>query len=240
MKIEGKNAVREALVSGKTIDKIYFTDGVVDSEVRALISDAKSKSIRVEFADKKRMDKLTETGHHQNVIALVSDFVYSDLDEVVDNARNEGKQIMLVILDNIEDPHNLGSVIRVAECAGATAVVIPNRRSAVVNETVVRVSAGATTYVPVCKVSNINRAIEDLKEKGVWVYAADMDGKIMYDVNLTGDIALVIGAEGDGVSALTRKTCDDIISIPMSGKINSLNASVSAGIVLYEAVRQRG
>lgn len=240
MNLEGKNAVREAIDSGKTIDKIYITDGVTDSEVRALLASAKAKSIRIEFADKKRMDKLSETGKHQNIIALVSDFVYSDLDDVVDSARAKGEQVLLVILDNIEDPHNLGSVIRVVECAGATAVVIPNRRSAVVNETVVRVSAGATNYVPVCKVANINRAIEDLKEKGVWVYAADMDGKLMYDVNLTGDIALVIGAEGDGVSALTRKVCDDIISIPMSGKINSLNASVSAGIVLYEAVRQRG
>lgn len=240
MNIEGKNAVREALASGKTIDKIYVTDGVTDSEVRALLGEAKKQSIRVEFADKRRMEKISETGKHQNIIAIVSDFVYSDLDEVVDNARNNGEQILLVILDNIEDPHNLGSVIRVVECAGATAVVIPNRRSAVVNETVVRVSAGATNYVPVCKVANINRTIENLKEKGVWVYAADMDGKLMYDVNLTGDIALVIGAEGDGVSSLTRKVCDDIISIPMSGKINSLNASVSAGIVLYEAVRQRG
>ena len=240
MNIEGKNAVREALNAGKTIDKIYITDGTNDSEVRALLFDAKAKAIRIEFADKKRMDKLSETGKHQNIIAVVSNFVYSDLDEVIDNARNNGEEILLVILDNIEDPHNLGSVIRVVECAGATAVVIPNRRSALVNETVVRVSAGATTYVPVCKVANINQTIEKLKGKGIWVYCADMDGKLMYDVNLKGDIALVIGAEGDGVSSLTRKVCDDIISIPMSGKINSLNASVSAGIVLYEAVRQRG
>lgn len=240
MNIEGKNAVQEALRCDKTIDKIYITDGTTDSEVRDLLAQAKAKAIRVEFADKKRMDKLSETGKHQNIIAVVSDFVYSDLKDVVNNAREKGEDILLILLDGIEDPHNLGSVIRVAECAGATAVVIPNRRSAVVNETVVRVSAGASMYVPVCKVNNLNQAIEELKEMGIWVYAADMDGTPMYDVNLKGDLALVIGAEGDGVSKLTRKVCDGIISIPMKGKINSLNASVSAGIVTYEAIRQRG
>ena len=158
---------------------------------------------------------------------------------VIKQTKNAGKDILFVVLDEVLDPHNLGSVIRVAECAGATGVIIPNRRSATINETVVRTSAGATAYMPVIKVSNLNQAIEEMKNENIWVYAADMDGGEMYKTNLKGDIALVVGGEGTGVKQLTRKLCDGIISIPMYGKVNSLNASVSAGIVLYEAVRQR-
>jgi 23S rRNA (guanosine2251-2'-O)-methyltransferase len=172
-------------------------------------------------------------------ITIYSDFKYADLKKTIKQTREEGKDILFVILDEVLDPHNLGSVIRVAECAGATGVIISNRRSALVNETVVRTSAGATAYVPVVKVNNINQAIETLKEANVWVYALDMDGDEMYKTNLKGNIALVVGSEGNGVKQLTRKTCDGVISIPMFGQVNSLNASVSAGIAVYEVLRQR-
>lgn len=239
MKIEGKNPVRELLKTDETIEKIMIVNGTTDPELRTFWQMARDKGIKVEFADKRALDKISETGHHQGVIAIHTDFKYADLDETISKSRNEGKDILFVILDEVLDPHNLGSVIRVAECAGATGVIIPNRRSATVNETVVRTSAGATAYVPVIKVNNINQAIEKLKNANVWVYAADMDGEPMGKANLKGDIALVVGGEGTGVKELTRKLCDEIISIPMFGKVNSLNASVSAGIVLYEAVRQR-
>lgn len=239
MKIEGKNPVRELLKTDETIEKIMIANGTTDPELRAFWQMARDKGIKVEFADKRALDKISETGHHQGVIAIHTDFKYADLDETISKSRNEGKDILFVILDEVLDPHNLGSVIRVAECAGATGVIISNRRSATVNETVVRTSAGATAYVPVIKVNNINQAIEKLKNANVWVYAADMDGEPMGKANLKGDIALVVGGEGTGVKELTRKLCDGIISIPMFGKVNSLNASVSAGIVLYEAVRQR-
>jgi len=239
MKIEGKNPVKELLNSDVTIEKIMIADGTSDQEVRALQKQARERGVKVEFVDKRGLDKVSETGHHQGIIAIYSEFKYASLDEVISTARHDGKDIMFVVLDEVLDPHNLGSVIRVAECAGATGVVIPNRRSATVNETVVRTSAGATAYMPVIKVSNLNQAIEEMKKQNIWVYAADMDGEQMHKTNLKGDIALVVGGEGTGVKPLTKKLCDGVISIPMFGKVNSLNASVSAGIVLYEAVRQR-
>lgn len=239
MKIEGKNPVRELLKTDETIEKIVIANGTTDPEIRKFQQIARDKGIKIEFADKKVLDKLSETGHHQGIIAIQNDFKYADLEEVILSARNSGKDILFVVLDEVLDPHNLGSVIRVAECAGATGVIIPNRRSASVNETVVRTSAGATAFVPVIKVNNLSQAIEKMKEQNIWVYAADMDGEEMYKTNLKGDIALVVGGEGTGVRELTRKICDGIISIPMFGNVNSLNASVSAGIVLYEAVRQR-
>lgn len=239
MKIEGKNPVRELLKTDETIEKIMILNGTVDPEIRKFQQIAKDKNIKIEFVDKRVLDKTSETGHHQGVIAIHTDFKYADLDDTIQNARNNGKDILFVVLDEVLDPHNLGSVIRVAECAGATGVIIPNRRSATVNETVVRTSAGATAFMPVIKVNNLNQAIEEMKKQNIWVYSADMDGEQMYKTNLTGDIALVIGGEGTGVRELTRKSCDGIISIPMFGNVNSLNASVSAGIVLYEAVRQR-
>ena len=239
MKIEGKNPVKELLNSDVTIEKIMIADGTSDQEIRALQRQARERGVKVEFVDKRGLDKVSETGHHQGVIAIYSEFKYADLNNTISKARAEGKDIMFVVLDEVLDPHNLGSVIRVAECAGATGVIIPNRRSATVNETVVRTSAGATAYMPVIKVSNLNQAIEEMKKQNIWVYAADMDGEQMHKTNLKGDIALVVGGEGTGVKALTKKLCDGVISIPMFGKVNSLNASVSAGIVLYEAVRQR-
>lgn len=239
MKIEGKNPVRELLKTDETIEKIMIANGITDPEIRSFQKIARERNIKVEFVDKKVLDKTSETGHHQGVIAVYTDFKYSDLDDVIYQTRSENKDILFVILDEVLDPHNLGSVIRVAECAGATGVIIPNRRSATVNETVVRTSAGATAYVPVIKVNNLNQTIERLKKDNIWIYAADMDGELMNKCNLKGDIALVIGGEGTGVRELTKKLCDGVVSIPMFGKVNSLNASVSAGIVLYEAVRQR-
>lgn len=239
MKAEGKNPVKELLNSGETIEKIMIVNGTTDPDLRNIQKLAREKGLKVEFADRRALDKLSETGHHQGVIAVYSDFKYADLKTVIKQTKNAGKDILFVVLDEVLDPHNLGSVIRVAECAGATGVIIPNRRSATINETVVRTSAGATAYMPVIKVSNLNQAIEEMKNENIWVYAADMDGGEMYKTNLKGDIALVVGGEGTGVKQLTRKLCDGIISIPMYGKVNSLNASVSAGIVLYEAVRQR-
>lgn len=239
MKAEGKNPVRELINSGATIEKISVANGSNDAEVRSIIALARDKGIKVDFVDKRGLDKVSETGHHQGIIAFYTEFKYSNLDDVIQSEKANGKDLLFVVLDEVLDPHNLGSVIRVAECAGASGVIIPARRSASVNETVIRTSAGATAYMPVIKVSNLNQTLEELKEKNVWVYAADMDGEPMGKTNLKGDIALVIGGEGTGVHSLTRKICDGIISIPMFGKVNSLNASVSAGIVLYEAVRQR-
>lgn len=239
MKAEGKNPVRELLNSGATIEKISVENGSRDAEVRALVQIARDKGIKVDYVDRRGLEKVSDTNHHQGIIAFYTEFKYAELNDVIKNAKAEGKDLLFVILDEVLDPHNLGAVIRVAECAGATGVIIPARRSATVNETVIRTSAGATAYVPVIKVSNLNQTIEELKKQNVWVYAADMDSSPMTKTNLKGDIALVIGGEGSGVHALTRKNCDGIISIPMFGKVNSLNASVSAGIVLYEAVRQR-
>ena len=239
MKAEGKNPVRELLGSGATIEKISIENGSRDNEIRSLVQIARDKGIKVDYVDKRGLDKVSETGHHQGIIAFYTEFKYASLDEVIANEKAKGKDLLFVVLDEVLDPHNLGSVIRVAECAGASGVIIPARRSATVNETVVRTSAGATSYVPVIKVGNINSAIEKLKDENVWVYALDMDGAEMYNTNLTGNVALVVGGEGSGVKQLTKKLCDGVVKIPMFGKVNSLNASVSAGIATYEVIRQR-
>jgi len=239
MQIEGKNQVRELLSTQKTIEKISILDGTRDEEVRSLSRAAKEAGAKIEFLDKRAMDKLSLTSHHQGIIATVTEFQYADLDVVISQAKSRGEDLLFVVLDGVSDPHNLGSVMRVAECAGVTAIIIPKNRAVSVNETVVRVSAGASEHVNVVKVTNINKTIDELKKQGVFVYAADMDGEEMYKTNLKGDIAIVVGSEGFGVSALTKKICDGVISIPMFGKVNSLNASVSAGIAVYEAVRQR-
>jgi len=239
MNFEGKNAVFELISSkNKTVEKIVVLDKTTDERHRQIVKLARDNGIKVEFASKIVLDKLSETGHHQGVIAVASDYVYYDLFEEIEKAKNASKRITVVLLDGVEDPHNLGSIIRTGECCGITAVVIPKNRSVSVNETVIRVSAGALAHVPVCKVTNIAQTIEKLKEFGVWVYAADMDGEEMYNANLKGDVAIVVGGEGDGVSKLVRDVCDGIVSIPMAGKINSLNASVSASIMLYEIYRQ--
>lgn len=239
MLAEGKNPVKEALNSGVTIEKILVLDKTQDSVIREQIKIARDKGIRVEFVQRQALDRLSETGHHQGIIAVTSEFKYSDLKDVIKQAKNQEKRMFFVLLDKLSDPHNLGSIIRTAECAEVTAVVIPARNSVLVNETVIRTSAGATSHVKVCKVGNLNDAINTLKDEGVFIYVTDMDGENMYKTNLKGHIGIVIGSEGNGVSSLTRKLADQVISIPMYGKINSLNASVSAGICMYEAVRQQ-
>ena len=236
MKIEGKNAVRECICARKTIEKVLIQNG---SQNKELISLAKENGIKVQFVNKSQMDELSVTKKHQGVIALTTEFKYSSVEEILNLAKSKNEDTFILILDGVEDPHNLGSVLRVAECAGVHGVIIPKDRAVGVTETVVKVSAGASERVKIAKVTNLNRTIEELKDKNIFVYCADMDGSPMTKTNLTGNIALVIGSEGFGVSKLTRKISDGVISIPMFGKINSLNASVSAGIVVYEAIRQR-
>lgn len=236
MKIEGKNAVRECILSHKTIEKVLIQNGSANNE---LVNLAKANGVKVQYINKSQMDELSVTKKHQGVIALSTDFKYSSVEDILAYAKAKNEPAFILILDGVEDPHNLGSVLRVAECAGVHGVIIPKDRAVGVTETVVKVSAGASERVRVAKVVNLNRAIEELKSKNIFVYCADMDGEPMTKTNLTGNIAIVVGSEGFGVSKLTKKLCDGVISIPMFGKINSLNASVSAGIVVYEAIRQR-
>lgn len=234
MKIEGRNAVREAIRAGKTIDRLLVQKGVKDT----IIEDAKRRGIKIFFRDKEVLDRESAQGKHQGFIAEVTDFVYCELEDILAKAEKKGEPPFILLLDGVEDPHNLGSILRVAECAGVHGVVIPRHRSVSVNETVVKVSAGAAAHVLVAKVTNINDAIDELKELGVWVYAADMDGKSVYDTDLSGAAAFVIGGEGAGVKRLTLEKCDGVVSIPMYGKVNSLNASVAAGVVTFEKLRQ--
>lgn len=234
MNVEGRNQSREAIENSKNIDKVIVQDKTSDKVVRELVSLARSKGLRVEFAPKEALDRISQTHHHQGIITVVSDFEYSSLDDIL---KEDGRKF-LVLLDKISDPHNLGSILRSAECAGVSAVVLPSRNSVLVNETVIRTSAGATSHVRVCKVNNLNDAIKQIKNANIFVYATDMDGKSMFETNLKGNVAIIIGSEGNGVSALTKKLADDVIKIPMKGKLNSLNASVAAGIVMFEILRQ--
>ncbi len=238
MKIIGRNAVTEALRSGKTIDRLVAARDQKDVGAQRIINEAKSRGVKVFFYDKTVLDRESDGAKHQGFIAEVTDFKYSELDDVLELARSKNEPPFIFILDGVEDPHNLGSVIRVAECTGAHGVVIPRHRAASVNETVVKVSAGAAAHVMVIKATNINDVIDELKAKGVWVYAADMDGESIYSTNLSGAVAFVIGGEGAGVKRLTKSKCDGVIALPMRGKVNSLNASVAAGVVAYEYVRQ--
>lgn len=238
-KLEGRNVVLEAFRAGRTIDKLYVLDGCQDGPVRSILREAKKTDTIVSFVKKERLDQLSETGHHQGVIALAAAFQYAELDEVFHRAEEKGEPPFLVLLDGIEDPHNLGAIIRTANQAGAHGVIIPKRRAAGLTETAVRASAGAIHYTPVVKVTNLANTIEELKERGLWFVCADMGGEVMYRLNLTGPIGLVIGSEGEGVSRLVKEKCDMIASIPMKGDIDSLNASVAMGVLAYEIVRQR-
>ncbi|MDD3831146.1 MAG: 23S rRNA (guanosine(2251)-2'-O)-methyltransferase RlmB [Clostridia bacterium] len=233
MKIEGKNPILEALKTGATIDKLLVEKGTNHD----IISKARKCGVKVQFVDKFLLDKQSSTGHHQGFIAYTTDFVYCEVEDIVNNPKSIHH--FIVLLDGITDPHNLGSILRVCECAGVDGVIIPKNRSVSVNETVIKVSAGACSHIKVAKVTNLNTCIEQLKKLNIFVYCADMDGVSMYDTDLRGDIALVIGSEGEGVSALTKKLCDASVSIKLLGNINSLNASVACGIVCYEVVRQR-
>ena len=236
MQIEGKNAVRELFRSGKTIDKLIVENNLKDKELSSLIKSARDNGIKITNAPKSVLDKESKTGKHQGIIAFVTDFTYVELEDILDNG---GKPNFILILDGVEDPHNLGSILRVSECAGVDGVIIGKHRCASVNETVCRVSAGASEHVKVARVTNINYAIEYLKDKGVWIYAADMDGATIYDTDFKGNCAIVIGSEGFGIHKVTKDLCDGVVSLPMFGKVNSLNASVATGVVAYEVVRQR-
>lgn len=239
MFIYGRNSVKEAYLAGKTVDKLYLVKGESDpalNKVRALAKDARTV---ISYCDKAMLDKLSEGGNHQGVVAAVTDFEYAQLDDIISSARAKGEPLLLVLLDGITDPHNLGAILRSAECFGAHGVVIPKHRSACVNETVIKVSSGAAEHIPVAKVTNLNDAIRALKEQNVWVYATDFDGEPPKCANLTGDIAIVIGSEGEGIHRLTKELSDAVLTIPQYGKVNSLNASVAAGVALYEAARQR-
>ena len=238
-KIEGRNAVLEAFRAGKTIDKVYILDGCQDGPVRTIVREAKKHDTILNFVRKERLDQLSETGKHQGVIAVAAAYHYAEVEDLLERAAQKGEPPFLILLDNIEDPHNLGAIIRTANLAGAHGVIIPKRRAAGLTPTVAKASAGAINYTPVAKVTNLSNTIKELKEAGMWFVCADMGGTDMYDLNLTGPIGLVIGNEGDGVSKLVKEQCDMIASIPMKGDIDSLNASVATGVLAYEIVRQR-
>lgn len=237
--IEGRNAVIEALRAGKPIDKLYILDGCQDGPISTIKREARKTDVIIKFVERERLDQMSQTGHHQGVIAQCAAYEYAEVSDILDNARSKGEDPFVILLDNIEDPHNLGAIIRSANLAGAHGVIIPKNRAVGLTAVVARTSAGALNYTPVAKVTNIARTIEDLKKEGIWFACADMDGEIMYRQNLTGPIGLVIGNEGDGVSRLVKEKCDYVCGIPMKGDIDSLNASVAAGVLMYEVVRQR-
>lgn len=237
--IEGRNAVLEAFRSGKCVDKLFILDGCQDGPVRTIAREARKTDTIINYVSKERLDQLSETRAHQGVIAQVAAYEYSTVEEILARAEEKGEPPFLILLDNVEDPHNLGAIIRTANLAGAHGVIIPKRRAVGLTSTVAKTSAGAINYTPVAKVTNIVRTIEELKEKGIWFVCADMGGETMYDLDLTGPMGLVIGNEGEGVSRLVCEACDFTASIPMKGDIDSLNASVAAGVLAYEIVRQR-
>ena len=237
--IDGRNAVLEAFRSGKTIDKLFVLDGCQDGPVRTIIREAKKADTIINFVDKERLDRLANSGHHQGVVAQAAAYEYAEVEDLLNIARAREEDPFIFILDEIEDPHNLGAIIRTANLAGAHGVIIPKRRAVGLTATVAKTSAGAINYTPVAKVTNISKTIDELKKQGVWFVCADMGGETMYNLNLKGSIGLVIGNEGSGVSRLVKEKCDYIASIPMKGDIDSLNASVAAGVLAYEIVRQR-
>ena len=238
-KIEGRNAVLEAFRSGKTIDKLFVLDGCQDGPIKSITREAKKHDTIVNFVKQERLDQLSETGKHQGVIAISAAYDYATVEDILDTAKEKGEAPFIIILDGIEDPHNLGAIIRTANQAGAHGIIIPKHRAVGLTPVVARTSAGAINYMKVAKVTNISNTIKELKEQGMWFVCADMGGTTMYDLDLKGPIGLVIGNEGEGVSALVKKNCDFIASIPMKGDIDSLNASVATGVSAYEIVRQR-
>ena len=237
--IEGRNAVIEAYRAGRPIDKLFILDGCQDGPILTIKREAKAKQTPVKFVTKERLDQLSETGKHQGVIAYAAAYEYATVEEILDNARQKGEAPFLFLLDNIEDPHNLGAIIRTANLAGAHGVIVPKNRAAGLTAVVAKTSAGALNFTPVARVTNLAKTIEELKKEGIWFVCADMGGTTMYDRNLKGPIGLVIGNEGEGVGRLVKEKCDMVASIPMKGDIDSLNASVAAGVLAYEIVRQR-
>ena len=237
--IEGRNAVLEAFRAGKPIDKLFVLDGCQDGPVLSITREAKKHDTIIKYVAKERLDQISETGKHQGVIAFAAAYEYAQVEDILALAEKKGEPPFIFLLDNIEDPHNLGAIIRTANLAGAHGVVIPKRRAAGLTATVAKTSAGALNYTPVAKVTNLGQTIEELKKKGIWFVCADMSGEVMYRQNLKGSIGMVIGNEGNGVSRLVKEKCDFIASIPMKGDIDSLNASVAAGVLAWEIVRQR-
>lgn len=237
--IEGRNAVMEAFRSGKTVDRLFLLKGCQDGPINSILREARKQDVIVSFVTKERLDQMSETGKHQGVIATLAAYKYAQVEEILRTAERKREAPFLILLDNIEDPHNLGAIIRTANLAGAHGIIIPKRRAVGLTATVAKTSAGALNYTPVAKVTNLGATIDELKERGLWFVCADMGGTTMYDLNLRGPIGLVVGNEGEGVSRLVREKCDYIASIPMKGDIDSLNASVAAGILAYEIVRQR-
>ena len=237
--IEGRNAVIEAFRSGKCVDKVYVLDGCQDGPILTIKREAKKMGSLIKYVDKSLLDNMSSTGKHQGVIAVTAAYDYAEVSDILDSAREKGEDPFIVLLDNIEDPHNLGAIIRSAHQAGAHGVIIPKNRAVGLTATVARTSAGALNYIPVAKVTNLSKTIEELKKEGLWFVCADMDGEVMYNLNLKGPIGVIVGSEGEGVSRLVKEKCDFIASIPMKGQIDSLNASVAAGILCFEIVRQR-
>ena len=238
-RIEGRNAVIEAFRSGKPIDKIFMLDGCQDGPIMTIKREAKKHNVLIKYVTRDRLDQLSETGKHQGVIAYGATYEYAEVEDILAKAREKGEDPFIFILDNIEDPHNLGAIIRTANLAGAHGVIIPKNRAVGLTATVAKASAGALAYTPVAKVTNLAQTIEELKKEGIWFVCADMGGETMYKLNLTGPIGLVIGNEGSGVGRLVKDKCDFVASIPMKGDIDSLNASVAAGVLAFEIVRQR-
>lgn len=237
--IEGRNAVLEAFRAGKTIDKLFVQDGCHDGAVNSITREARKQNTIITYVAKERLEQMSSTGKHQGVIAQAAAYEYADMEEIFAKAEEQGEPPFVFLLDEIEDPHNLGAIIRTANLAGAHGVIIPKRRAAGLTATVVKASAGALNYTPVVKVTNLAQTMEELKQRGLWFVCGDMEGEVMYRQNLTGPIGLVIGNEGEGVSRLVKEKCDYVAAIPMKGNIDSLNASVAAGVLAYEIVRQR-
>ena len=237
--IEGRNAIIEAFRAGKTVDKLFVLEHCKEGSMNTVLREAKKHDTIINYVKKERLDQMSETGKHQGVIAYIAAFEYATVDDILKKAEDKGEPPFVVILDDIEDPHNLGAIIRTANLAGAHGVIIPKHRAAGLTATAVKASAGAVSYTPVAKVTNISKTIEELKDKGLWFVCADMGGTTMYDLDLKGPIGLVVGNEGKGVSRLVKEKCDFIASIPMFGDIDSLNASVATGVLAYEIVRQR-
>lgn len=239
-RVEGRNPVLEALRSGRGVDKIYVQAGLQDGPIQTILREARKRDAIITFVAKERLNQMSETGNHQGVIAAVASYRYAEVEEILERAREKGEAPFLILLDEIEDPHNLGAIIRTANLAGAHGVIVTKRRASGLTATVARASAGAVNYTPVAKVTNLANTMEALKKEGIWFVCADMSGTRMYDLDLRGPIGLVIGNEGSGVGRRIREKCDFIASIPMKGDIDSLNASVAAGVLAYEIVRQRG
>ena len=237
--IEGRNAVLEAFRSGKTIDKLFVLKGCQDGPIQSIIREAKKQDTILNYVARERLDQLSETKKHQGVIAFAAAYEYAQVEDILKAAKDKGEDPFIILLDNIEDPHNLGAILRTANLAGAHGVIIPKRRAAGLTATVAKASAGALNYTPVAKVTNLSQTIKELKEQGLWFVCADMDGETMYRMNLKGPIGLVIGSEGDGVGKLVKENCDFTASIPMKGDIHSIKAYVAPGVLAYEIVRQR-